>query len=56
MVDGFYRVALEQSGTDDGAPGLRPEYNPHYYDALVRDPDGSKIEVVTHSARHEATS
>jgi catechol 2,3-dioxygenase-like lactoylglutathione lyase family enzyme len=51
MVDEFYRVALEHGGSDDGAPGLRPEYNPHYYGAFVRDPDGNKIEAVTHSAR-----
>jgi catechol 2,3-dioxygenase-like lactoylglutathione lyase family enzyme len=51
MVDEFYRVALENGGTEDGPPGLRPEYNPHYYGAFVRDPDGNKIEAVTHAAR-----
>lgn len=51
MVDEFHRVALENGGTDDGAPGLRPEYNPHYYGVFVRDPDGNKIEAVTHAAR-----
>lgn len=56
MVDEFYRVALEHGGSDDGPPGLRPEYNPHYYGAFVRDPDGNKIEAVTHSARHEEVS
>jgi catechol 2,3-dioxygenase-like lactoylglutathione lyase family enzyme len=56
MVDEFYRVALEHGGTEDGAPGLRPEYNAHYYGAFVRDPDGNKIEAVTHSARHEDAS
>jgi catechol 2,3-dioxygenase-like lactoylglutathione lyase family enzyme len=54
MVDDFYRVALKHGGTDDGAPDLRPEYNSHYYGAFVRDPDGNKIEAVTHSARHES--
>jgi catechol 2,3-dioxygenase-like lactoylglutathione lyase family enzyme len=53
MVDEFYRVALEHGGTEDGPPGLRPEYNAHYYGAFVRDPDGNKIEAVTHSARHD---
>lgn len=51
MVDGFYNVALENGGKDDGPPGLRPKYNGHYYGAFVRDPDGNKIEAVTHSAR-----
>lgn len=53
MVDEFYRVALAHGGTGDGKPGLRPEYNANYYGAFVRDPDGNKIEAVTHSARHE---
>jgi catechol 2,3-dioxygenase-like lactoylglutathione lyase family enzyme len=53
MVDEFYRIALAHGGTGDGEPGLRPEYNAHYYGAFVRDPDGNKIEAVTHSARHE---
>jgi catechol 2,3-dioxygenase-like lactoylglutathione lyase family enzyme len=56
MVDEFHRVALAHGGTDDGAPGLRPEYNAHYYGAFVRDPDGNKLEAVTHSARHKETS
>jgi catechol 2,3-dioxygenase-like lactoylglutathione lyase family enzyme len=53
MVDEFYRIALAHGGTGDGEPGLRPEYNANYYGAFVRDPDGNKIEAVTHSARHE---
>lgn len=46
-VDAFFRIALAQGGTDDGAPGLRPEYDANYYAAFVRDPDGNKIEAVT---------
>lgn len=53
MVDEFHRVALDSGGSDDGAPGLRPKYNAHYYGAFVRDPDGNKIEAVTHSARRK---
>lgn len=49
-VDAFYRVALEHGGTDHGAPGLRPEYDAHYYAAFVRDPDGNTIEAVTFMA------
>lgn len=56
MVDEFYRVALKHGGSGDGLPGLRPEYNAHYYGAFVRDPDGNKIEAVTHSAPHEESS
>jgi catechol 2,3-dioxygenase-like lactoylglutathione lyase family enzyme len=50
MVNEFHRVALEHGGSSDGAPGPRPDYNPHYYGAFVRDPDGNKLEAVTYSA------
>lgn len=50
MVDAFHAAALANGGTDAGAPGLRPEYDPHYYGAFVRDPDGNKIEAVTFSS------
>src|SRR6516165_10506619 len=33
-------------GTDDGAPGPRPDYGPDYFGAFVRDLDGNKIEAV----------
>ena len=49
-VDAFYLAALEQGGVEDGAPGLRSEYHPDYYGAFVRDPDGNKIEAVSHQA------
>jgi len=51
QVDAFHRVALEQGGADAGAPGLRPEYDAHYYAAFVRDPDGNKIEAVCFLAK-----
>lgn len=50
-VDEFYRVALLHGGSDAGAPGLRPEYDPNYYGAFVLDPDGNKIEAVTHHGK-----
>ena len=43
-VKAFHAKALELGGTDDGPPGLRPDYTPGYYAAFVRDPDGNKIE------------
>jgi catechol 2,3-dioxygenase-like lactoylglutathione lyase family enzyme len=46
QVNAFHAKALELGGTDEGAPGLRPEYMPNYYAAFVRDPDGNKIEAV----------
>lgn len=47
MVDAFYETAMANGGRDAGAPGLRPEYDAHYYGAFVFDPDGNKIEAVT---------
>lgn len=49
-VDRFFAVALAHSGSGDGPPGLRPEYDAHYYAAFVRDPDGNKIEALTFAA------
>jgi catechol 2,3-dioxygenase-like lactoylglutathione lyase family enzyme len=49
-VQAFHRVGLAHGGSDDGAPGLRPEYDQNYYGAFLRDPDGNKIEAVTFSA------
>jgi catechol 2,3-dioxygenase-like lactoylglutathione lyase family enzyme len=49
-VDAFHAAALENGGTDDGAPGLRQQYHAHYYAAFVIDPDGHRIEAVSHRA------
>ena len=45
-VKAFHAMALELGGTDEGAPGLRPEYAEDYYAAFVRDPEGNKIEAM----------
>jgi len=47
-VDAFHAAALASGGTDNGAPGPRPNYNPGYYAAFVRDPDGNNLEAVCH--------
>lgn len=47
----FHALALQLGGVDDGAPGLRPNYDGNYFGAFVRDPDGNKIEAVTFSAK-----
>ncbi|HVV17504.1 MAG TPA: VOC family protein [Polyangia bacterium] len=49
LIDAFHAAALEAGGTDNGGPGLRPDYHPHYYAAFVRDPEGNNIEVVSHA-------
>jgi catechol 2,3-dioxygenase-like lactoylglutathione lyase family enzyme len=48
QVDAFHAAAIEAGGTDNGAPGVRAIYHPHYYGAYVLDPDGNNIEAVCH--------
>lgn len=43
-----YRRAMENGGSSEGEPGLRPDYHAHYYAAYFKDPDGNKICVVCH--------
>lgn len=45
-VKKFYQAAMAHGGKDNGAPGLRPHYHPHYYGAFVIDLDGNNIEAV----------
>jgi catechol 2,3-dioxygenase-like lactoylglutathione lyase family enzyme len=47
-VDAFHAAALEASGRDNGAPGVRTEYSETYYAAYVLDPNGNNIEAVFH--------
>lgn len=47
-VDAFHAAALGNGGSDEGAPGLRPQYHEHYYGAYVRDPEGNKLQAVCH--------
>ncbi|HEX5278623.1 MAG TPA: VOC family protein [Micropepsaceae bacterium] len=49
-VNAFHRAAMAAGGTDNGPPGLRPQYHPNYYGAFVLDPDGHNIEAVCHVA------
>lgn len=49
LVDAFHEAALAAGATDDGKPGLRPDYHPDYYGAFVIDPlNGHPIEAVCH--------
>ncbi|HHP7243427.1 MAG TPA: VOC family protein [Elainellaceae cyanobacterium] len=43
-VHAFFDAALASGGSDEGAPGSRPDYGDPYYGCFVRDPDGHKIE------------
>ena len=46
-VDAAYAGGLANGGSDDGAPGMRPQYGARYYAAYMRDPDGLRVEVVS---------
>jgi catechol 2,3-dioxygenase-like lactoylglutathione lyase family enzyme len=48
-VDAFHAAALAAGGTDNGAPGVREIYHPHYYGAYVLDPDGNNVEAGCHT-------
>jgi catechol 2,3-dioxygenase-like lactoylglutathione lyase family enzyme len=50
-VDRFHAAAMSAGGVDLGAPGIRENYNPGYYAAFVRDPDGHRLEAVVHERR-----
>lgn len=49
-VHAFYEAALAAGGSDNGPPGLRPEYAEDYYAAYVLDPDGNNVEAMCHRA------
>src|SRR3954462_4104189 len=43
-VDAFHAAALAAGGTDNGPPGVREIYHPHYYGAFARAPAANKTE------------
>ena len=47
-VERWHGAALRHGGTDNGPPGLRPEYSGHYFAAFVVDLDGNNVEAVFH--------
>ena len=47
-VDSWHAAAVRHGGTENGSPGIRPEYSGHYYAAFVLDPDGNNVEAVFH--------
>jgi catechol 2,3-dioxygenase-like lactoylglutathione lyase family enzyme len=44
----FYDAGLAAGGRDAGAPGLRTSYHPDYYAAFLEDPEGNRVEAVSH--------
>ena len=49
LVDAFHAAALAAGGADNGPPGVRADYHPHYYTAFIHDPEGNNVEVVCHA-------
>lgn len=43
QVQAAWDTALRLGGTDEGAPGNRPQYGDDYYGAYCRDPEGNKL-------------
>ncbi|MFA8387296.1 MAG: VOC family protein [Pelagibaca sp.] len=39
----LHAAALAAGGSDEGAPGFRATYGPHFYVGYLRDPQGNKI-------------
>lgn len=46
----FHAAGLRAGGSDEGKPGLRPDYHPNYYASFLWDPDGYKVEAVVRTA------
>jgi len=53
-VERWHAAALRSGGTDNGPPGVRPEYSGHYIAAFVLDPDGNNVEAVFHAPQSAA--
>lgn len=43
QVRELHAAALAAGGTDEGAPGFRAAYGPHFYVCYLRDPQGNKL-------------
>lgn len=43
QVAALHAAALAAGGTDEGKPGFRASYGPHFYVGYLRDPQGNKI-------------
>lgn len=43
QVRTLHAAALAAGGSDEGQPGFRASYGPHFYVGYLRDPQGNKI-------------
>lgn len=56
MVRAFFEAGLRAGGRSAGEPGLRPHYHPDYYAAFLEDPEGHRIEAVSHGGDTETAA
>lgn len=45
QVRALHLAVLAAGGTDEGQPGFRASYGPHFYVSYLRDPQGNKIAI-----------
>lgn len=45
QVRTLHLAVLAAGGTDEGQPGFRASYRPHFYVSYLRDPQGNKIAI-----------
>lgn len=43
QVRDLHSAAIAAGGSDEGQPGFRDAYGPHFYVGYIRDPQGNKI-------------
>ena len=48
QVNAAHAAGMAAGGSDEGAPGPRPQYGPGFYAGYLRDPDGNKLAFVFH--------
>ena len=48
-VAAAHAAALAHGGSNEGDPGPRPDYGPHFFGAYVRDLDGNKMSFIFNS-------
>lgn len=49
-VRDLHSAALAANGRDEGKPGFRNAYGPHFYVGYLRDPQGNKIALYSKNA------
>lgn len=51
QVRDLHAAALAAGGSDEGQPGFRASYGPHFYVGYLRDPQGNKIALFCNDPR-----